>query len=559
MAGGLFNLISTSSNNVIIQGNPQKTFFKCAYSKITNFGLQKFRLDYDGTNDLRLTDSSKFTFRVKRYADLLMDTYICISLPDIWSPIYHPTSENNYNWVGYDFRWIENIGSQMITSIEITCGTSTLQKYSGAYLQSMLDRDFSHDKKDLFNRMSGNVSEIKEPDMAFGRVNTYPNAYHTNSAGGAEPSIRARKIYIPINTWFTTDSRCAFPLVSLQYDVLAITVTLRPIKELFQVRDVFDYDNQFPYIQPDFNQERFQMYRFLQTPPAVRITSDSYKSNQLKTWNSDIHLLSTYCFLSKEEAQLFAAEDQIYLVKDVFEYKFPNVTGSTRVKLTSGGMISSWMWFLQRSDVNTRNEWSNYTNWPYKNLPMNIIPAPVEIDPDINVGINEPMMILHSGPSTNINGTNTGNFITGDFATVNNINILETLGIVFDGDYRENVMTRGVFDYVEKYTRTAGNAKDGIYCYNFCLNTGPMDYQPSGAINMSRFRTTEFEITTFIPEIDPIGAEFNVVCNIDGQPIGVTNKPAYSLYQYNYDMTIFEERFNILSFVGGNCGMLYAR
>jgi hypothetical protein len=48
MAGGLFNLISTSGANLIIHGTPQKTFFKAAYSKITNFGLQKFRLDYDG-------------------------------------------------------------------------------------------------------------------------------------------------------------------------------------------------------------------------------------------------------------------------------------------------------------------------------------------------------------------------------------------------------------------------------------------------------------------------------------------------------------------------------
>jgi hypothetical protein len=72
MAGGLFNLISTSGANLIIHGTPQKTFFSAAYSKITNFGLQKFRLDYDG-DDIRLTEESTFTFKVKRYADLLVD------------------------------------------------------------------------------------------------------------------------------------------------------------------------------------------------------------------------------------------------------------------------------------------------------------------------------------------------------------------------------------------------------------------------------------------------------------------------------------------------------
>jgi hypothetical protein len=31
------------------------------------------------------------------------------------------------------------------------------------------------------------------------------------------------------------------------------------------------------------------------------------------------------------------------------------------------------------------------------------------------------------------------------------------------------------------------------------------------------------------------------------------------LFQYNYNMTIFEERYNILSFMSGNCGMMWAR
>jgi hypothetical protein len=46
MAGGLLNLISMGNNNIILNGNPTKTFFKVVYSKYTNFGLQKIRLVY---------------------------------------------------------------------------------------------------------------------------------------------------------------------------------------------------------------------------------------------------------------------------------------------------------------------------------------------------------------------------------------------------------------------------------------------------------------------------------------------------------------------------------
>ena len=558
MAGGLLNLKSIGNANVILTGNPTKTFFKVAYSKYTNFGLQKFRLDYEGTRDLRLTEDSKFTFKIKRYADLLMDTYIVITLPDIWSPIYHPTKENDYLWIPYEFRWIKNIGSYLIREIEITCGSLLLQKYSGEYLAAMIERDFTSEKKDLYNRMSGNVVELNDPALSDSRGNIYPSTYFTTSSTGTEPSIRSRTLYIPINSWFTFDSRCAFPLIALQYNELVVNVTIRPIQDLFQVRDVFDTKNYFPYVQPDFNQEYFQMYRFLQTPPAIRITPDVYL-NQTKVWNADVHLLSTYCFLSKEETQLFAAEDQIYLVKDIFQYNFENVTGSKKVELTSNGMISNWMWYFQRDDVNLRNEWSNYTNWPYMTLPVNSTPAPANIPTNINVGITDISMVLTQGPRFNTSGINTGIFITGDFAIDNRKDILETFGIVFDGDYRENVMERGIFDYVEKYTRTNGGAKDGLYCYNFCLNTSPFEYQPTGAINLSKFRSVELEFTTFVPQIDLSNAKFNVICNEVGIPIAVSNKPGWSLYQYNYNLRVFEERYNILSFVSGSAGMLYSR
>lgn len=39
MAGGYLNIIAIGNANVILTGNPSKTFFKVAYSKYTNFGL----------------------------------------------------------------------------------------------------------------------------------------------------------------------------------------------------------------------------------------------------------------------------------------------------------------------------------------------------------------------------------------------------------------------------------------------------------------------------------------------------------------------------------------
>ena len=64
MPGGLLSLVSAGQENTQLNGNPSKSFFKSTYRKYTNFGLQKFRVDFEGAKTLRLTEPSKFTFKI---------------------------------------------------------------------------------------------------------------------------------------------------------------------------------------------------------------------------------------------------------------------------------------------------------------------------------------------------------------------------------------------------------------------------------------------------------------------------------------------------------------
>ena len=696
MPGGLLNLISEGKVNSILTGNPKKTFFSTTYSKYTNFGMQKIRLDYEGLRTLRMTEDSVFTFNIPRHADLLMDTYFVVTLPNIWSPIHEffPPLETDIsdviaknkinpitrNFWPFEFKWIENLGSQMIRTVRYSIGGTVIQEFTGQYLYSMVERDFSKAKRELFDEMTGHTKELNDPANYGGRTNSYPNAiYHENwinssetSGLGPEPSIRGRKIYVPLNIWSTLNSKLAFPLISLQYETLNIEVICRPIQELFVVRYqptreiaqkfaeieirmftnmdssnniredelkklIDETQNIGNYVQPNQTNPYYHMFRFLNPPfspkteeaQPVRVyykdgsgvvhsystdVLDKRQSNGTITlkneddyinkdtdWNSDIHLIANYVFLGEEERQHFARQEQSYLIKQVYETTFYNKTGNNLINLNSGGLVASWMWFFQRSDVNMRNEWSNYSNWDYNNMPFkgitniidsykkNYIPRRFYDQANNFIDSSNPAswdmtklnnFALYWLSSSNTSNTDLSNailrvngqqrldnlyadftllpnpyLISGPVHLENEYEIMSNWGLLLNGKYRETNMDSGIVNYVEKYVRTAGNAKQGLYCYNFTLNTDPFVYQPSGSINLSKFNLIQFETSTILPPQKQY-VQFTNIKDVCGNVIGI-NKPTWRLFKYNYNLHVMEERYNILKFSSGMASLVF--
>jgi hypothetical protein len=564
MAGGLLNLIALGNQNIILTGNPTKSFFKSTYSKYTNFGLQKFRIDQIGQTELDITKTSKFSFKILRYGDLLMDMYLVIKLPKIWSPVLNYNNE----YRPYEFKWIKNIGCQIIKEVNITIDGTTIQKYSGHYLQNIVERDFDAHKKAIFDKMTGNISELNDPANYNNRNNNYPSAFNFNvdyissDISGIEPSIRDYNLYIPINSWFSMSSLMALPLICLQYSDLVIDFTLRPINELYTIKNVLYTNsinpipyNNFPQIQANQNELVYQFKRFIHPPPIRDLTSniDAYV-NFRTTINSNIHLICTQCFLEETERKHFAKNSQTYLIREINEYNFEKVIKSNKVKIESKGLISGWMWYFQRSDVASRNEWSNYTNWLYEDK----IPNDLEkLRISSQFRYYTPQFSYSSDISKNI-------YITGYspdvYSQTNQCEIMKNFAIICDGKYREQEFDSNIFSKLEKYNKSNGAcSKTGLYCYNFSLTTDPFKQQPNGAFNTNLFKTIEFEYNNYSnPPIDEINSNFTVICDETGSPIGVSRDPT-SIYKYYYNLHVIEEKYNILLFQNGFAGLVYAK
>jgi hypothetical protein len=552
MTGGLMNLVAYGSENLLFNGNPKKTFFNATYQKYTNFGLQRFRIDFEGTKILNDKTNTILQFKIPRYSELLMDTYFVFNLPDIYSPFYNFQSEENvqkkngHHFVPYEFRWIEEIGTTMIEEIEIYSGGVSLSKYSGEYLSCLKERDFSEEKKNLWNRMTGNISDINDPANSNGNINTYPNVQWTTDEYSIEPSIRGRQLYIPLDAFFCENSKTALPLVALQYQEITIKIILKPLMDLYTINNINaepDEQSGLSYrIQPNKNILDHQLWRFLQPPKDASANTLLYNQNFID-WKSDPHLVGTYAFLSNDERRIFAGKDHKILIKQIYEYDYLDVNGSKIVEIESKDMVSNYMWRFRRSDAFLRNEWTNYTNWPYRN----VIPKTLELFHEPS--LPNPVDFYITGNIVNSDGTQ---------YPVNLKKIMLDLGITMDGVYRESVFPSGVYEYMEKYMRTAGGAKDGLYCYNFCLDSNRKKYQPSGAMNVNKFKKVFFEFNTIEPPIDNEGNNVEYICDSEGNAVGFRKKSS-NLNEYSFDLKIFEERYNVMIIQSGKIGLLHAR
>ena len=544
MTGGLMNLTAEGNENIILNGNPKKTFFKAVYAKHTNFGLQRFRIDFEGNRVLNFTTPTILDFKIPRYAEMLHDTYVVVTLPDIYSPlVYDGTAEIGRNLVPYEFRWIEEIGTNMISEVEIYSGGVTLARYSGEYISCLKERDLSAAKKDLFNRMTGNTPEIYDPGNSNGNVNVYPNAMYIDESG-VEPSIRSRKLYVPLDSFCCQSSKLSLPLVALQYSEISIRLTFRPTYELYTINNVNDIQNDtcISYrIQPNPNEINNQLWRFLQAPQDVAASPEFYNQTR-NDWNSDVHLISTYIFLGQDERRMMAQQPHNILIKQVHTFDFLGQAGSKVLNLESRDLISGFMFRYRRSDAKFRNEWSNYSNWAYNNV------VPQQISDEL------PLLQGNEIPNPN-NFHITGSI--GDYA-YNQKHILSDFALIMGGVYREKLLDAGVYNYIEKYMRSVGGAKDGLYCYNFCLNSERKSYQPSGAMNVNKFGSIDIEFNTIEPPFNPEGAIVDFICDTSSNPIGFRKSTA-SLNTYNYDLRIFEERYNVLVIKSGRIGLMMAR
>jgi hypothetical protein len=563
MPGGLMQLVGKGAQDTLVTGNPSFTHFRSVYKRHTEFAMEHFRLYFKTTN-LNLPPSGSLTLsaKVERYAQLLHDCYLSITLPEIYSPIVPilnipPNTNQDSNAIGYEFQWVQNIGYNMINYVSVTVNGQEIVRHTGEWMKLYANLKFDANKKAVLEELIGNVPEIYDPANAFDRLQQYPHSISSANDRGA-PSIRARTLTVPLHFWFCESIGSALPLIALQHSEVQIVIDLKNIYQLFTVRDVRETASTFgKRIAPPITTGQFGISNFL-SPPTFPYQQPSLPT--LTTWKMNPFLECNYIFISDAELAHIASTDHSFLLTQIDVVQKEGQHGpSNDIELGLRNLCTRVVWVGQRSDRLLQNDYDNYTNWenPYV-PPLSGSSQQITIPVWGTSGILQP-----SGISSR--------------------EILLESAIIIDGKERFNHKQTEFFSHIQNYRHQTGRTiKDipGMYSYSFALEHDKG--QPCGHINGSQFNKTILRNTYVEP---PLAATFGIVsppaeiCVLKStagnanptviptaligtyssdQIVHLIQKTTSNTLAYTYNVRAFIESYNFFRVIGGVANVVFS-
>lgn len=511
MPGAVMDLLAYGTQNLMLSGVPEITFWNMTYKQYTNFAVESIEITFNGQADF----GRRVSAIMSRVGDLAYRTYLQVTLPMIGQGL--TTAGTNGIWA----RWLDYIGEQLIAMVEIDIGGQRIDRHYGDFMHIWNQLTLDSEAKKKYYKMIGHTTQLTYlVDPQFAEV----NGPCSGAAGPAQvcaprQALPETTLYIPLLFWFCKNPGLALPLLALQFSEVKITVDFRPIAEcLWAVSTLTETNGRNVAAANAYNQS---------------LASAS--------------IYVDYVFLDIDERTRLAAEPADYLITQLMYPGEESVgTSTARVKLNLNHPVKELI-FVVQPDVNTDYCGSmqagstlfkllgaqpfNYTD-ALDALPNSVAAfgaqattvgqngvidasglfaqagavgatpagAPWGLSNMTTVATNYVYANMHNPalgvtPPTESSVSDAGTFVLSETALnmhCYGVNPVVVAKIQLNGGDRFSEREGTYFDQVQPFQHHTGSGETGINVYSFALR--PQDDQPSGTCNFSRIDNATLQL-----------------------------------------------------------------
>jgi len=489
-------IVAYGAQDLFLTGTPEITYWKVSYRRHTNFAMESIEQTFQGQADF----GRRVSAILSRNGDLAYRTYLQVTLPEINQEM--ATVGGSVTGNGVYARWLDYIGEQLISQVEVEIGGQRIDRQYGDWMHIWNQLTMSEEQRRGYFKLIGHTTQLTYiTDPHFADI-----AGPCAASGGPSQVCAPRKalpettLYVPFLFWFCKNPGLALPLIALQYHEVKINLDIRPIGEcLWAVKT-------------------------LTAPSGTQSVSMAYQQSLVAA-----SLYIDYIFLDTDERRKMAQNPHEYLIEQL-QFTGDESVGSSsnKIKLNFNHPCKELIWVVQ-PDANVDYCASLSADQVlFKTLgaqPFNYTDA-IDALPNAIHAFGGPLETV--GPNSFITasglfemagavntdgegsgawygkdsasadvpftGSNTGSAVSdaGTFVLAETAldmhcwgeNPVVTAKLQLNGQDRFSEREGSYFDVVQPYQHHTRAPDTGINVYSFALR--PEEHQPSGSCNFSR-------------------------------------------------------------------------
>ena len=519
MPGGLLQITTYQQDGGDFTNyKPQITFFKSVFKRFSNFAIINVPVQFNNYTEPDWDKPTNFMCKLDNIGHLLCNTYLLINIPQFTQGSYHFPSPSIYtidsNWL--DVQWINDLGINIIEKVQFMIGGEIIQEFSSDWINIYYKRYMSYEKY------------IQEKKLI--NINNSPDRKNILNM--------ATTLYAFLPFYFSKDWSLSIPFLNVEYQSIYLNVTIKPIKNWITI----------------IEQKRSSPYY------GKRITPYGEYISILKNMTSDKFIVSLciHCgFLEDDEFNKLRSSTVHYVIDQHTEIIQNDIVDTNVSIAINQKRPIKELWILpSRNDISSRNTWAQYSN--------------LDFIEDMDADLLKPIEFLQSKytPSEFLKQSW---LYYADKGIIPSHNIIDTVSLILDEQYRFKNLSGAYMSLVQPFIHKYHyNTRDYIYNYSFAIN--PLQYQPSGFLNMDRINNARLDINlSNPPPIKPItmAAQRTLVRNISNNDAAKgAAKTVYTphptefqpynneLYAYTYCIKVILVHFNILRIKSGMADLL---